>query len=414
MASEITMPQLSDTMTEGTVVKWHKKEGDAVKAGEEIADIETDKATMPMEAFDAGTLAYIAASEGAKVKVGDLLAVIAAPGESAEDVRKHAREGARQPSPPASADIETDHPKIEEQRAAQSEKLAAPGTQPPQEKAGPDVEARLRVSPLARRLAADKGIDLSQVKGSGPGGRIVERDVLEFTRRQGAPSGTAAPAQPKASPVVSPILLTGQKQVIPLTKMRSAIAVALLRSKQSIPHYYETIDVDLERIVSLRKQLNERLEKEGIRLSILDFIIKATAVALLRVPALNARFNAEKMEVTRYGDVNLGIAVAISDGLIVPVLRGVNQMNLRDIRVRSVDLIERARAETEARGADRIDLHHHEPRLQRHPRVLRDHQPPRGRHPGSRRRPTASGHRQWPVYRPNDCDAHAVGRSSRR
>ena len=183
-------------------------------------------------------------------------------------------------------------------------------------------------SPLARRIAEDKGINLAEIRGSGPNGRIVQKDVLSFT-----------PAAASESPPIAP----GQTQVIPMTKMRTAIATALQRSKQAIPHFYESIDIDVEQALKLRESMNRKLEKEKLRLSIADFITRAVALSLEIHPALNARFNAEKNEVTRFGDVNLGIAVSIPDGLIVPVLRGVNYLGLKEIRRRSSDLIDRAR-----------------------------------------------------------------------
>lgn len=328
MPSEITMPQLSDTMTEGTVVKWHKREGDKVKAGDELADVETDKATMPMEAFDSGILAHIAAAEGQKVAVGASLGVIALPGEDPAAV-KQAAQSALKPQPAAAAPSAT---AAESPAATQSIPAAAQPAESP---------ARTPISPLARRVAADKSVNLANIKGTGPGGRIVERDVLAALE-QTKPN---APAPRITAQPLAPILTTGQTKTVPLTKMRSAIAVALQRSKQIIPHYYESIDIDCENVQALRATLNKQLEKENIRLSIADFIAKAVAVTLMRNPTLNARFNADKGEITQYGDVNLGIAVAIPDGLIVPVLRGVNQMGLKDIRLRSADLIERARAQ---------------------------------------------------------------------
>ncbi len=329
MPSEITMPQLSDTMTEGTVVKWHKKEGDKVKAGDELADVETDKATMPMEAFESGILAHIAAAEGQKVAVGASLGVIALPGEDPAAIKQAAQSVAK-PQPAAAAPS-----------ATAAESPAAPQSTPAAVQPA-EAPARAPISPLARRVAADKGVDLANIKGTGPGGRIVERDVLAAALEQTKPN---VPAPRITAQPLAPVLTTGQTKTIPLTKMRSAIAVALQRSKQIIPHYYESIDIDCENVQALRATLNKQLEKESVRLSIADFIAKAVAVALMRNPALNARFNADKGEITQYGDVNLGIAVAIPDGLIVPVLRGVNQMGLKDIRLRSADLIERARAQ---------------------------------------------------------------------
>src|SRR5258706_1309721 len=390
MPAQITMPQLSDTMTEGTVVKWHKKEGDKVRAGEELADVETDKATMPMEAYESGVLAHIAVPEGQKVKVGGVLGLIATAGENPADVKKQAASGvaaqqptkavaqapapARQPEPvtvdaqredrrvtpsiamlPAAErrsaharDAETDHPKMEPERVQARKDQVSMGTHGHEALISSAVadrpgergngHGRIRISPLAKRIAEDKGIDPSQVRGSGPGGRIVQRDVMTFIEQ----GGSQKPAQ---MPATAPSIAAGEKKVIPMTKMRSAIAAALLRSKQTVPQFYETIDIDVEEISRLRERLNQKLDAEKIRLSIADFITKGVAFALVRHPVLNSRFNAEKGEITQYGDVNLGIAVAIPDGLIVPVLRGVNHMGLREIRAATADLVERARAQ---------------------------------------------------------------------
>ena len=195
----------------------------------------------------------------------------------------------------------------------------------------------LRVSPLARRIATDGNIPLHEITGSGPGGRIIQRDVLAYQpKEKPAVASTSFTASPTAA---------GEKQVIPMTKMRTAIAIALQKSKQTIPHFYASIDIDVEDLTKLRERMNHRLEKEKIRLSLADFITKAVVYSLGKHPILNARFDATKNEITRYSDVNLGIAVAVPDGLIVPVLRAVNRMGLKEIRQRSADLIDRARAQ---------------------------------------------------------------------
>jgi pyruvate dehydrogenase E2 component (dihydrolipoamide acetyltransferase) len=216
---------------------------------------------------------------------------------------------------------------------------------PPHDNGG----GRVKVSPLARRIAQEKQIDLTQIKGTGPAGRIVQEDVLAYI---GAGGASAAPAtvthtieKPAPAPSAAPVVLSGQKEVVPLTKMRIAIANALQKSKQTVPHFYETTDIDVEELVKLRERLNARLEKEKVRLSLGDFVTRAVAGALKRHPILNATFDAAKNEITRYGDVNLGIAVALPDGLIVPVLRGADQLGLKEIRQRSIDLVERARAQ---------------------------------------------------------------------
>lgn len=345
MSTEITMPQLSDTMTEGTLVKWKKKEGDAVKQGEEIADVETDKATMPMEAFDDGVLAWIAVAEGAKVQVGQVIAVLALAGENAAEVKKNAAAGggaakpAANPAAAASA-VQAAAP------AASAPPSSAVAVSAPQAVEPAAATGRVVASPLAKRLAEELSVNLAAVQGSGPNGRIIQRDVEQAA--QGRPAAkapvAASPAfAAKASPAAAlPTRLgSGKTEVIPLTKMRGVIAQRLQASKQNIPHFYETIDIDCEMVNAVRGRLNASMEKQGIRLSIADFIAKALSVALLDHPELNATFDGK--QVTRHGDVNLGMAVALPEGLIVPVLRSVNQMGLKEIRQRSADLIERAR-----------------------------------------------------------------------
>lgn len=390
MPTEITMPQLSDTMTEGTVVKWNRKEGDKVKAGEEIAEVETDKATMPMESFEAGTVAFVAAKEGDKVKVGGLIAVLAVGKEDPAQVKAQYASGkkAQAPAAPAKAaqsaaappapreershtmaqgtsnesagrastltpviDFEADqessgnggavrsidHPL----NAGTSAATATPNKSVSHAGGNGHGGGRLFASPLARRVAADKGVDLTQIQGTGPGGRVVQRDVLEFkpaAKQSAAPSKAAAPAQPQR-------VGSGQKEVVPMTKMRTAIAAALQRSKQQIPHFYETIDIDVEELSALRGRVNEQLKSQNVKLSLADFIHKAVCASLLQHPNVNATFDEKKNEFTRHGDVHLGIAVAVPDGLIVPVLRAADQMGLKEMRSKSADIIDRARAQ---------------------------------------------------------------------
>jgi pyruvate dehydrogenase E2 component (dihydrolipoamide acetyltransferase) len=327
MPAELTMPQLSDTMTEGTLVKWLKKEGDKVKAGEEIAEIETDKATMPMETFDGGVLAYAVLKEGQSGPVGALVGVIALAGEKAEEIKQKYVSGAASAKPAA---------KSAESAAEPSAAVATAAPATPSERiapAVPDSNGRVKASPLARKIAADQGVDLAQLTGTGPGGRIVQADVL------GAKSAPVASATPPRSGRIEP----AKTQSIPLTTMRATIAKRLQQSKQNIPHFYETIDIDVEAASALRATLNKQLEPEKIRLSLGDFVAKAVAVALLRHPGLNAHFTGT--EIIRHGSVNLGMAVALPEGLIVPVLRGIEQLGLKDIRTRSADLVDRARAQ---------------------------------------------------------------------
>jgi len=342
MSVEITMPQLSDTMSEGVVVKWKKKEGDAVKQGEIVAEVETDKATMEMEAFDAGTLAVIVVKEGGKAGVGKPIAVLATGKESIDEVRQRYAAGAAA-APSAAAPAATSAaPAAAPAAVATSAAVAeAPPTtfKPVHATTAPegDEDRRMRVSPLARRVAAEKGVDLSRLSGSGPSGRIIRRDVE---------SASASPALPIR-------LGSGRSEVIELTKMRLAIAKNLIASKQSIPHFYETIEADVEALSELRGGMNKRLAAQKIRISLSDFVTRAVAMALLDHPALNATFDGQR--VTRWGDVHLGMAVSVPDGLIVPVLRSVDQMDVKEIRLRSLDLVERARAQklkqSEMRGA---------------------------------------------------------------
>ncbi len=372
MPTEITMPQLSDTMSEGTVVKWMKREGDAVKSGDKIAEIETDKAVMEQEAFDDGTLAVIVAPEGTKVAVGQPIGVLAVGKETVADVKATyggevpAQAPVGQPTAAvaaaaaAPATFGSNGPVATLASASNSEihepadvghgaTRERPTAVPPI--ANTNLPGRLHVSPLAKRIAADKKIDLSLVKGTGPGGRIVQADVLAFTPPPAAAVSAPVVEQkpdvtPDRKPAPAPARMSrGEKQVVPLTKMRLTIARALQASKQTIPHFYEAVDVDVEALSALRVRLNASLEAEKVRLSIGDLISKAVAVALLKHPAVNAHFSEKANEITRFADVHLGFAVALPDGLIVPVLRNVDQMGLKEIRTRSAELIDRARAQ---------------------------------------------------------------------
>jgi len=365
MPAEITMPQLSDTMTEGTVVKWHKNEGDKIKAGEKVADVETDKAVMEMESFEGGTLAHIVAKEGDKIPVGGVIAIVAKASENATEVKsKYSKNGglvasATQSSvaPPKAPDTtpvgtlaQASHDEIHENASVghgpTHENLPAhhdDTSNTPQT----DGSDRIRVSPLARRIAREKGIDLAQVKGTGPGGRVVQSDVQNF-KPAPAPtqigvvvaSAPSSPDKPKDAPAR---LGSGEKQAVPLTKMRATIAQRLQQAKQQIPHIYLSVDIDMEAVNELREKLNASLEKEKVRLSVADFVAKAAAVTLLKNPAVNAHFDEKNQQIVRYGDVHLGNAVALPDGLIVPVLRNVHLMGLKEIRQRSVDLFDRAK-----------------------------------------------------------------------
>jgi pyruvate dehydrogenase E2 component (dihydrolipoamide acetyltransferase) len=358
MPAEITMPQLSDTMTEGTLVKWLKKEGDAVKSGEIVAEVETDKATMEMESFDSGTIAVILVKEGDKAAVGEAIALIAKSGEKADEIKKSvggasksakASEGTSKPAEAATAtlelaeDDEAEGPGQDAHKdAAHASQAVADSIHAPTNGEGNGHGDRVKASPLARRVAKDLGVDIASVKGSGPGGRIVQSDVLGAKDKPGLATSVAG----KSAPSMPARVASGQTEKTTLTKMRQTIASRLQQSKQNIPHFYETIDIDMTAAVELRKKLLEMYEKkEGVRVSIGDIVAKAVACALKAVPQLNSTFDEKTSTVTRFGDVNLGMAVALPDGLIVPVLRNIDQMGFKEIRVKSADLVDRARAQ---------------------------------------------------------------------
>ena len=391
MPAEIKMPQQSDTMTEGTVVKWVKKEGEKIKGGETVAEIETDKAVMEMESFDAGTVAAILVQEGQKVPVGTVLALVAVGSENPADVKKSAggavsagpkspplaasptsspanagastsgAAGSAKPQAVAQAATSAPGPMVEEPaggrghhsvtssttQAVNAQASASTAAASAVASAGNGAGGRIFASPLAKRIAADKGINLAQVRGSGPGGRIIQTDVLNFTPPPAAPveqkpDAGSAGAKPQAAPLPARIS-RGETNVIPLTKMRTAIAKALQRSKQELPHFYVTVDVDVEELFNLRVRLNKLLESQGVKVSVNDFVTKAVAAALVKHPALNAHFTGDS--VTQFGDVHIGVAVAIPDGLIVPVIKNADQMGLKELQQRTAELAKKAKAQ---------------------------------------------------------------------
>ncbi len=330
MPLEITMPKLSDTMTDGTLVKWHKKENDVVKPGDIIAEVETDKATQELEAFEPGTVAKLIATEGQKVTVGGLIVVLAKPGEKVADVAKAAGTGTGSGGKPTSdAPARKEEPKKAEATTATQ---AAPT--PPPAASTPTAHqqngAPIRVSPLARKIAAEKGVNLAGITGSGPDGRIIKRDILN------APAD-AAVTKASSAPMAPPAAL--EAKTIPLSNMRQTIARRLLEAKQSIPHFYVSIDVQMDNLLALRKSANEQLAPA--KLTVTDFITRAVAVAVTQIPAINASFGGT--QIVRHGSVHVGIAVAIEDGLVVPVLRDAQTKNLRQISAEIKQLAELAR-----------------------------------------------------------------------
>ena len=321
MPTQILMPALSPTMTEGKLAKWLKREGDAVKSGDVIAEIETDKATMEMEAVDEGTIGKILILEGTeKVQVNEPIAVLLADGESAKDI---AAAPAKAAAPAAKAP--------EPAKAATAPHVAAPAA--PQPAAAPAKSGdRVHASPLAKRLAANAGVDLKGVQGSGPNGRIVKTDVERAVKEGPRPAAakSAAP-QPAAGTL-------GAFKAVPHTSMRKIIAKRLQESKSTVPHFYLTVDYAIDDLLKLRKDINE---KGGYKISVNDFVIKACAIALRKMPHVNASWTDEATHV--YDDVDVSVAVATPDGLITPIIRKADQKSLSTISAEMKDLAQRAK-----------------------------------------------------------------------
>ncbi|MFZ4483774.1 MAG: dihydrolipoamide acetyltransferase family protein [Chthoniobacterales bacterium] len=319
----VTMPKLSDTMLEGTLVKWRKAKGDKVEAGEILAEVETDKATMEMESFDDGTLAELYIAEGAVIKVGDRMALILAEGETAEAA---AAEAAAAPQKQAKADEVAPKPADHAIRAPSPKAHAV---------AASGGAGRVKSSPLARKIAAARGVNLSTVVGTGPGGRIVKSDVEK------APSGGGG-ATSSAPAIRAARGIAGEEKSITLSGMRKTIAERLLASKTQIPHFYLSVAMDGGPLMALRKELNIMAEKEGgQKLTVNDFILLAAARAAAQVPRINAAYDGDA--IIEYAEVNLAVAVAIEDGLITPIIRKANTLTLREISTQMKELAAKAR-----------------------------------------------------------------------
>ncbi len=333
MPIELLMPALSPTMEEGTLAKWLVKEGDTVASGDVMAEIETDKATMEFEAVDEGVIGKILVEEGTEgVKVNAPIAVILEDGESADDI------GAASSAPAAAPAAASAEAPAEAPAAA-----AAP--------AAPAKDGdRVFASPLARRIAKDKGLDLSAIKGTGPKGRIVKADVMDAkpgaapAPAASAPAAAAAPAAMAAGPATDAILKTyadREFEEVSLDGMRKTIAARLTEAKQSVPHFYLRRDIELDALLKFRSQLNKTLEPRGIKLSVNDFIIKACALALQQVPDANAVWAGDRMLSLKPSDV--AVAVAIEGGLFTPVLKDAEMKSLSALSAEMKDLASRAR-----------------------------------------------------------------------
>jgi len=307
--NQITMPKLSDTMLEGTLIKWHKKAGDKISVGDVIADVETDKATMEMEAFDDGLITELLIPEGGVVKVGQPIANL-------EGGKKSAAKSSA-PSAPA----------------ASTSAPATPTAAKPKAAASTDG-SRVKASPLAKKIALERGVDLSGVQGTGPGGRIVAADVPATAT---AVRGTA-PAAPRIE-----VPFSDADTKTPLSGMRRTIAERLLASKTQIPHFYLTVEIDAAPLAKLRKDLNAAAEAAGTaKVTVNDFILLAAARAAKAHPKVNAAFAGDS--IIEYASVNLSVAIAVEDGLITPVIRDAHNLSLREISGAVKDLAVRARS----------------------------------------------------------------------
>ena len=314
----VTMPKLSDTMVEGTLVKWVKTKGDKVEVGDILAEVETDKATMEMEAFDEGILSELYVAEGGMIKVGDKIALILADGETADT------------APAAQSTPTAEKPKA-------SAPAATTPLAPAPRAAAPATTGRIKASPLARKIAATRGVNLSSIAGTGPGGRIVKKDVENAPT--GGGGGVASPAKPAIRAAHG---IAGEEKIIALTGMRKTIAERLLASKTQIPHFYLSVTMDGGPLMALRKELNAMAEKDGgQKLTVNDFILLAAARAAAEVPKINAAYDGDA--IIEYAEVNLAVAVAIEDGLITPVIKKANTLSLREISAQMKELAAKAR-----------------------------------------------------------------------
>ena len=343
---EVIMPKMGDAMEEGTILQWLKSEGDEVEEGDAIAEIETDKVSMELEAEDSGTLAQIIAAEGADVPVGGAIAFIQGEGE---EVPERSEGGGEQ-------EAEAEEGGEEEGGGGQA---TATETEAPEENesgGAPQADGRadgnFRASPIVRRLAQENELDLAKIDGSGPQGRIVERDVRAAMERgdaqaggeaDGAGQAEAAPEQPAAPQQAQAPAPTGAPgtEMMEMTRMQSVIAERMTQAKQQVPHFYATVEVEVDELMALRKQINEQLEEQGVKISVNDFVMKACALAVKKHPKINSLWTSEGIEL--HETVNMAMAVALEAGLITPVIKDTANKTLSAISAASKDLAKRAR-----------------------------------------------------------------------
>ncbi|WP_138430348.1 pyruvate dehydrogenase complex dihydrolipoamide acetyltransferase [Fodinibius saliphilus] len=316
MAIKVEMPKLSDTMEEGVIAKWNVEEGDEVKSGDIIAEVETDKATMEVEVFDAGTILKVLAEEGDAVPLGGLMAVIGEEGEDISDILKETESGQ---SAEDSSTAENADTAAEEQ---DDEAYDPVFNELDRNENGQTGDGRIKASPLARKMAEEQGISLAKVKGSGPHGRIIKRDIESYEPSQTAPVVTASREDKEHR----------------VSQMRKTIARRLSESKFSSPHFYETIDIDMQPVWDARKQINEISDT---KISFNDIVVKASATALRQHPDINSSWQGDK--IIEHGDVNIAVAVGIDEGLVTPVIDNTDQKGLQQIAAEGRELIDKAK-----------------------------------------------------------------------
>lgn len=328
MAVTVVMPRLSDSMEEGTIIKWMKGEGDPIEKGETLAEIETDKANMQLESYESGILDKIIVAEGGKVPVGEPIAVI----------RGRDEKPAAFSAPPATAG----------EKPSGAAVAAKVEVSPPEKMPAP--EERLKASPIARRMAAEQGLDLSAITGTGPSGRITKEDVEKFAELMKQvhekevpvppPAAALAPPPPPAPAVAAPPPAAELAEVAPMSRMQATIAKRMAQSKSTVPHFYVTIEVDMQEAVQLRKQINATLG-EGNEASFNDMVVKAAALALRRIPHVNASYRDGSIELKK--QINVGVAVAVPEGLLVPVIKNADRKTIGEIARESKQIFERIR-----------------------------------------------------------------------
>jgi len=330
-ATVIRMPLLSDTMTEGVIAEWHKKVGDTVKSDDTLADVETDKATMEVTAYAEGTLLYVGVEKGQAAKVNDIIAIVGKPGTDVQGLLKGGKKAASSP---------TEGNKAQETSAAPQPAESAAQT-------SSSSDSRVKASPLAKKIAQEKGIDLSQVKGSAEGGRIIKADVENFTpsakpaaQAAAAPEAAAAPAAKAEKSITIPQFIGEEKYTEkPVTQMRKAIARSLSDSLFTAPHIFVTMSIDMDSAIAARAKINEYAP---VKISFNDLVVKATAIALKQHPAINSSWLGDKIRVNEH--VNIGVAVAVDEGLVVPVIKFADGKSLTHISLEVKDFAGRAKS----------------------------------------------------------------------